>query len=231
MDHTTRRAARTLGISWVLLVLFVLALGWVLTDPLESVVDPWDDSVERWLADRRTPGRDLAAAIGSHVADTVVGVAVAAVIALVAWRRQHSRRPLVYYSLLVVPTLALYLVVTQLITRDRPPVKILDPGLVPDHSYPSGHVATAIVVYVATAVYLARTVKGSRRWVWPLYLVPLVVIPSRLYQGAHHPTDVLASVVFAPIWVAVVAHVVLSTTRAEEAHTPDPRDVKGLHRF
>ena len=62
---------------------------------------------------------------------------------------------------------------------------------------------------------------------WPLYLVPLVVIPSRLYQGAHHPTDVLASLVFAPIWVAVVAHVVLSTTRAEEAH----RDVKGLHRF
>ena len=101
------------------------------------------------------PGRDLAAAIGSHVADTVVGVALAAVIALVAWRRQHSRRPLVYYSLLVVPTLALYLVVTQLISRDRPPVKFLDPGLVPDHSYPSGHVATAIVVYVATAVYLA----------------------------------------------------------------------------
>lgn len=210
VDHTTKRdAARTLGIWWILLLLFVLALGWVLTHPLESVVDPWDDSVERWLAERRTPGWDLAAAIGSHVADTVVGVALAVVVALVAWRRQHSRRPLVYYSLLVVPTLVLYLVVTQLITRDRPPVKILDPGLVPDHSYPSGHVATAFVVYVATAVYLARTAPRWRRWGWPLYLVPLIVIPSRLYQGAHHPTDVLASLVFAPIWVAVVAHVVL----------------------
>ena len=31
----------------------------------------------------------------------------------------------------------------QLISRDRPPVRILDPGLVPDHSFPSGHVATA----------------------------------------------------------------------------------------
>ena len=210
MDKTTKRAAATtLAIAWVLLVLFVLALGWVLTHPLEPVVDPWDDSVELWFEARRTPGWDLAAAIGSHVADTVVGVALAIVVALVAWRWQHTRRPLVYYSLLVVPTLVLYLVVTYFITRDRPPVEILDPGLVPDHSYPSGHVATAIVVYVATAIYLSRTVPGSRRWVWPLYLVPLIVIPSRLYQGAHHPTDVLASLVFAPIWVAVVAHVVL----------------------
>lgn len=210
-DTSSRRdAARTLGIAWTLLVLGLLAVGWILTHPLESVVDPWDDSVELWFAQRRTPGLDLAAAIGSHVADTVIGVGLAVVIALVTWRWQHTRRPLVYYSLLVVPTLALYLVVTHLVPRDRPPVKILDPGLVPDHSFPSGHVFTAIVVYVATAVYLSRTVPGARRWVWPLYLVPLVVVPSRLYQGAHHPTDVMASLVFAPIWVAVVAHVVLA---------------------
>ncbi|MCW2735413.1 phosphatase PAP2 family protein [Nocardioides sp.] len=209
-DTSSRRdAARTLAIAWTLLLLGVLTVGWLITHPLESVVDPWDDSVERWIAERRTPGLDLAASIGSHVADTVVGVAVAVVVALVAWRRQHSRRPLVYYSLLVGGTLVLYLVVTHLITRDRPPVEILDPGLVPDHSFPSGHVATAIVVYCATAVHLARTVPGARRWVWPLYLVPLVVIPSRLYQGAHHPTDVLTSLVFAPLWVAAVAHVVL----------------------
>lgn len=205
-----RDAARTLGIAWVVLVLAVLAVGWLITHPLETVVDPWDDSVERWLADQRTPELDTAAAIGSHVADTVVGIALATVIAVVAWRWQQSRTPLVYYSLLVFGTLALYLVVTLLITRDRPPVKVLDPGLVPDHSYPSGHVATSIVVYVATGVFLAMTVPAWRRWTWPLFLVPLVVIPSRLYQGAHHPTDVLASVVFASVWVAVVARVVLA---------------------
>jgi undecaprenyl-diphosphatase len=100
-------------------------------------------------------------------------------------------------------------------------VKILDPGLVPDHSFPSGHVFTSIVVYVATAVYLTRTVPGARRWVWPLYLVPLVVIPSRLYQGAHHPTDVMTSLVFAPLWVAVVAHVVLAHSSADDVGGSD----------
>ncbi|UFN43345.1 phosphatase PAP2 family protein [Nocardioides okcheonensis] len=219
-DPTSRRtAARTLAVAWVLLTLGVLAVGWLLTHPLESTVDPWDDSVERWIAERRTPGLDLAAAIGSHVADTVVGVGVAVVVALVAWRVQRTRTPLVFYALLVGGTLALYLVVTHLITRDRPPVEILDPGLVPDHSFPSGHVATSVVVYCATALYLSRTVPGAARWAWPLWLVPLVVVPSRLYQGAHHPTDVLTSLVFAPIWVAVVAAVVLPRAEARQPRT------------
>ncbi len=211
-----RTAARTLATWWVLLTLAVTAVGWLLTHPLESTVDPWDDSVARWIEDRRTPGLDTAAAIGSHLADTVVGIALAAVLALVAWRRQHTRRPLVYAAVLVGGTLALYLVVTLLITRDRPPVEILDPGLVPDHSFPSGHVATSIVVYAAAGLYLATTVRGAVRWAWPLFLVPLVVMPSRLYQGAHHVTDVLTSLVFASVWVAVVGHVLLARTARRE---------------
>lgn len=215
MDETTSRrdAARTLGIAWVLLTLGVLAVGWLLTHPLADGVDPWDNSVNRWLAERRTPTGDFLAAWGSHVADTIVGVAVAAVAALVLWRVQRSWRPVVYFGVLVGGTLALYLVVTALITRDRPPVKILDPGLVPDHSFPSGHVATSIVVYCALAVYLLRTVPGSRPWAWILFLAPVVVAPSRLYEGAHHPTDVLTSLVFAPIWLAVVVRVLLADAR------------------
>ena len=210
---TRRRAATVLGGWWLALLVGVLAVGWLITGPLSSVVEPWDDGVERSIAERRTPGWDWAAAAGSHLADTIVGVAVAALAALVLWRWQHTRRPLVYFTVLVGSTLLFYLVVTHLVTRDRPPVKILDPGLVPDHSFPSGHVATAFVVYVALAVYLALTVPASRPWVWLLLLVPVVVVPSRLYQGAHHPTDVATSVVFATAWVAVVARVLLGARR------------------
>ena len=216
-DIDRRAAARTLGISWLLLLLGVLAVGWLLTHPLESTVDPWDDDVVLWFADHRTSGLDLAADIGSKIADTIVGLALALVIAVVVSRRERSWRPAVYYAVLVGPTLALYLVVTALIPRDRPPVKILDPGLVPDHSFPSGHVFTAIVVYCATALLLNAYVPRWRRWTWLLFLVPLVVAPSRLYQGAHHPTDVLTSLVFAPIWVAVVARTLLPQRVADPA--------------
>lgn len=205
----TRDAVRTLVTTWVVLVLGVTAAGWLLTHPLEATVDPWDDDVELWLEAHRTPGLDLAAAIGSHLADTVVGLALAFVLALVFRRWWGTWRPAAYYAVLVGPMLALYLIVTALVPRDRPPVEILDPGLVPDHSYPSGHLVTAIVVYCGTALVLAAYVPHWRRRTWPLFLVPLVVAPSRLYQGAHHPTDVLPSLVFASVWLLVVARVLL----------------------
>ena len=204
-----RSAARRLTVAWVVLLLAVLAVGWLLTHPLESTVDPWDDDVVQAIADRRTPTGELLAAWGSHVADTIVGVIVAVVVALVLWRVQGTRLPLVYFTVSLGAMLLLYVIVTALTTRDRPPVEVLDPGLVPDHSFPSGHVATSIVVYWALALYLFRTVRGSTRWAWILFLAPVVVAPSRLYEGAHHPTDVLTSLVVAPLWVAVVAKVLL----------------------
>ena len=74
--------------------------------------------------------------------------------------------------------------------------------------------ATAVVAYggilVLTAVY-ARLPGG---WAHAVLLLPLFVLLSRLYQGAHHLTDVLTSVVYASVWMLVVARLVL---------VPDPR--------
>lgn len=215
-----REAARTLALVWVALVLGVLAVGWALTHPLESVVDPWDDSVVLWLEDHRTPALDTAAAAGSKIADTVIGVAVAAMVGVAGSRWRRSWRPLVHFTVLVAGYLALYLVVTHLVPRDRPPVEILDPGLVPDHSFPSGHVATSIIVYGGIVLWVAAVAPRWRRWVWPLLLAPLVVAPSRLYQGAHHPTDVLTSLVSATIWLLAVTRVLLPRRVDDRGQAP-----------
>lgn len=211
-EPSRRTAARTLALTWSAILAAALALGWLITGPLSSTVEPPDDRLVRWLALQRTPALDMAAAVGSHVADTIVGVALALVVALVAARLARSWRPVVYFTVLVGGYLALYVIVTHVTPRDRPPVEILDPGLVPDHSYPSGHMATAILVYGGIALWIGRVRPAWRRWTWPLVLVPLVVAPSRLYQGAHHLTDVLASVVFATVWLAVVSQVLLPRT-------------------
>jgi membrane-associated phospholipid phosphatase len=211
-SSTRREAARTLALVWIVVVLAVLGVGWLLTGPLVPVVDPWDDGVVRWLEDHRTADLDTAAAAGSAIADTIVGVALAVVVGLAGSWWQRSWRPFTYFTVLVGGYLALYLVVTHLVPRDRPPVEILDPGLVPDHSFPSGHVATSIVVYGGIVLWVAAVAPRWRRWVWPLLLAPLVVVPSRLYQGAHHPTDVMTSLVFATVWVLAVAHVLLPRT-------------------
>ena len=123
-------------------------------------------------------------------------------VALSWWRRSFV--PAIFVGLLVAGIGGFYWVATHLISRDRPPVRILDPGLVPDDSFPSGHVATATAVYGGLAVLLWVLAPAARRWVWLLFLLPLFVALARLYQGAHHVTDVLASFAYTTAWLAVL---------------------------
>ena len=83
------------------------------------------------------------------------------------------------------------------------------PGLVPDHSFPSGHVATAVVAYGGLFLLLVAYAAAARRLALPLLLLPVLVLLSRLYQGAHHLTDVLTSVGYASLWLLVLARLLL----------------------
>ena len=67
----------------------------------------------------------------------------------------------------------------------------------PTSSYPSGHTAAAIVLYVGLAIVIWSLVRSTaiRTIVWIIAVaIPIFVGISRLYRGMHHLTDVLASV-------------------------------------
>jgi len=207
MEHATPSRLRTVGVvvlAWVVIVGIVLGIGWLLTHPLESTVDPWDDDVVRWFADERTPALNDVADVGTLLGDTPVGMGVAAVagLALSLWRR--SVVPAVFFALLIAGIGGIYWSATTVITRDRPPVRILDPGLVPDDSFPSGHVATAVAVYGGIAVLLWLVAPRVRPWIWLLAVVPVFVALARLYQGAHHPTDELTSLLYTTAWITIL---------------------------
>jgi undecaprenyl-diphosphatase len=172
-------------------------------------VNPWDNGISRWFASERTPALSTAADVGTLFGETVIGLTVAllAGVAFSLWQR--SWRPVLFVVLAEAGIGALYFVVTHVDSRQRPPVKILDPGLVPDHSFPSGHVATAVVAYGGLFLLVAAYLAVARRWALPLLLVPVVVLLSRLYQGAHHLTDVLTSVGYAAVWLLVLARLLL----------------------
>ena len=198
-----------LVIAWALILGAVLWFGWLITHPLQSSVDPWDNDISRWFADQRTGTLDGPADAGTFLGDTIPAMSVFAVVALAfaIWRR--TWRPLVFAGLLVAGMGGFYALATRLDPRDRPPVKILDPGLVPDASFPSGHVGTATAVYVGILLLTWVYAPAARRWVWVLAALPFVVLLARLYQGAHHLTDVLTSLTYASIWLAVLYVLVL----------------------
>ena len=202
------RAAGVVAGSWAVILAVVLAVGWLLTHALRRLVLPWDNGLSRWIAGERTGWLDGPADVGTFLGETVTGVtvALAAGVVVALWRR--SWRPVAFVVLAEAGIGGFYALATMLAPRARPPVKILDAGLVADHSFPSGHTATAVVAY-AGLLLLLRAYSRAWRRALVLLVVPVLVLLARLYQGAHHLTDVLTSLAYGSAYLLVVARQVL----------------------
>jgi len=111
----------------------------------------------------------------------------------------------------IVGEVLIFVAITLVIHRPRPPVHRLD-VVPPTSSFPSGHTAASIVLYAGLAIIALRT--STRRWLRVLAVCAAVLIPigvafSRLYRGMHYPTDVLAGALLAFLWLTVTVSVVL----------------------
>jgi len=181
----------TVGALVVLILMFVSGLMVDLLVVDTSIGDA-DLRVTSWFADHRTGILDTVATVGSSLADTftVIGVLIGAVTMLAAAGRfRHG----LFLVVAVATEFSVFLATSYLIGRDRPDVDPL--GEVPSTgSYPSGHVAVAIVLYGGLTV-VAASIGGHRRvgriGGWITVVVALFVGLSRLYEGVHHPIDVL----------------------------------------
>lgn len=77
-------------------------------------------------------------------------------------RRATWLRRQLFSAVLLARALVWYVVGTRLLTRGRPPVPILDPGLVADDSFLSESVIAAVFVYGGTALLIARPRLAAR---------------------------------------------------------------------
>ena len=178
-----------------------------------------DIGVVQWLADHRVPWLDTVSAPLAEMGNTKV-------IVVGGSSRRCSRSsspvgggaPLVIATVLVGEVL-IFLAAVAVVGRPRPPVAHLDGVLPPTSSFPSGHTAAAICLYGALAALVLRGTRAWWRWLVLALAVALVVgvAFARLYRGAHHPTDVLASVAFAVPWLLVTLRLV-----ADEPGTAGP---------
>jgi membrane-associated phospholipid phosphatase len=206
-----RPLGRTVGLLVALVVVIgavEVGIGWLITHPLKSTM-AHENSVNRWFADQRTGSLTHVADLGTLIGETIIGAIALAVIALVFAVWQRSFWPVLFVLALDGGIGLFYLASTTLDPRNRPPVHILQSGLVPDHSFPSGHTGTATAIAGALAALLWAYTRISRGVIALLAVIPVWTMLARLYEGAHHVSDVLVALVVTLVWLVVCARLLL----------------------
>jgi membrane-associated phospholipid phosphatase len=182
-------------LGFVLLAAVAIGVGFLLVDVLLPVhaIGHNDEAVNNWLARERTPSLSDASYLGSSIGDTPFIPALVILAALVAAVRRRWRACGLILGAIVVEV-ATYRLTSLIVHRERPTVPRMD-HLPVNQSYPSGHVAASVVVYIGLALLLSRHVRSRALLValWALAIaLPLVVAASRMYRGMHHPIDATA---------------------------------------
>lgn len=205
-NDARRSSLRVLIVSALILFVVLLLVGFAISRYLgDDALGRFDRSLARTFARNRNPDLNETTGILTYLAETTTVVAAGILLfigARLLWKRWGE-------SLLVLAALAgeviIFLGLTALIDRNRPKVRHLD-AAPPTSSFPSGHVAAAVVLYGVVALIASRHLR-SRAWKTVLWLaafvVPVVVAMARMYRGMHFFTDVVAGGTLGAIWLTV----------------------------
>ncbi len=195
------RIAAAVVVAWVLILGVIVGIGELITkDGNGNVLG--DRTIPHWFAAHRTAGWTHWSLIFTTLGATqaILIVALATCVVFLAVTRHW--RPVIFVATVMFGELAAFLAAAAVVKRPRPDVTQLDQHL-PTSAYPSGHEAATCCLYVAVAILVIGHARGWWRWLFliPAIAMPVLVALSRMYRGEHHPTDILASVLFSALWL------------------------------
>jgi undecaprenyl-diphosphatase len=198
------RITASVVVAWVLIVGALTGIGKLIMITHNGNGNLLGDhAIPHWFAAHRTPARDHWSAIASNLGgtqDILIATVVACVVLLAVTRRW---RPPIFLVVVLLGEVGAFLTVAAIVKRPRPDVAHLDANL-PTSAFPSGHMAAATCLYVGIAILVTGLARGWWRYLLliPAVVLPVVVALARMYRGEHHPTDILASLLFAALWLA-----------------------------
>ena len=207
MDHDRARSnghiAARVAVTWVLIIGVLTGIGELIMITHNGNGNLLGDhAVPHWFAANRTPALNHWSQIASSLGATQDILIVSIVTCIVFLAVTRRWRPVIFVAVVMFGELGAFLTIAAIVKRPRPDVSHLDSNL-PTSAFPSGHMAATTCLYVGIAILVIGYARGRWRY---LFLIPAVVMPvmialARLYRGEHHPTDIVASLVFAALWL------------------------------
>ena len=191
-----------------------------------GLVVSFDDNVSRWVADNLPGSIESIARVVTWLGG-VIGASVVTVVAVVVlWRASRRadaavpRRCLRWHQRCSSPVLkAVY-------ERARPDLGTVIP-LPHSYSFPSGHAATAVVLYGALGVLLAERASSRLRavgWLAGAAVLALAIGTSRVLLNVHFVSDVAAGFAVGLAWLCccLIVRDVLRETEAGRGFSLSP---------
>ncbi|GAA3075659.1 undecaprenyl-diphosphatase [Streptomyces olivoverticillatus] len=179
------------------ILLFAAAIVLGLVAAHTQLIQPHDLDLDRTIqTNTRTGWLNTVMKLVSYCASPVAGVLILAVWS--GWLLFVRRRPLRALSTFLVVAIGWNStqIAKAIVARHRPPTQFsLDPEI-GSNSFPSGHTAFTVAAAVA-AYFLFRETRHRRTVAVCGVLAVLLVAFSRMYIGAHYPTDTFGSVLIA----------------------------------
>ncbi|MFG1868373.1 phosphatase PAP2 family protein [Micromonospora arborensis] len=217
-----RSAVAELLVGWVLVFGALYAFGtYVSYHAKGTFFATLDREVPRWFAERHTDVLTDVSWWWSKFGDTHAILIISLVfcpLVLAVWRRW---RPVLFVALAMVGELTLFLASARAVDRPRPPVENLD-GQMPTSSFPSGHIAATICVWLAITVIVFPRTDRWWRWIFVALAVimPVGVATSRMYRGMHHPTDFMGAILLSALWIGLLYLVIRPNADLKDGNQP-----------
>ena len=177
-----------------------------------------DHDVSSWVADNVSGGVEWVARVFTWLGGVAGTVVLTGLAAIVLW--QASRRVDAMFVVLAVLGITVLVAVLKVVyQRARPELGTSIP-LPHSYSFPSGHAATAVVLYGALGLLLAERARSSLRaaaWLAAAVVMALAIGTSRVLLNVHFVTDVAAGLAVGLAWLCCCAIVrdVLSAQRRD----------------
>lgn len=202
-----REARRDLGLRvgvpaavwWMI----VVGLGLLLAGPLVGLKER-ENAVSESFVEQRTATLNTLTEVWGVMGTTETIIGICLVVSGVVWWRTRQWWYAVVPAIAVAVQAAVFMLAALVVGAERPEVEQLDHAP-PTSSFPSGHSGASIALYLSLALMAQRI---ERTWLRVsvtvvLFVLPLLVVYSRLYRGMHYPSDVVVGVLNGLVCVVI----------------------------